>query len=115
MKYHGTMKATDLLHILRKHILLLLLIPALLGTAVAFLTKDIFSSKTTLYTGMTSGTNVQLDQSFNVFTSNAAFDNMITVIQSRETSQEVAIRLLAQHLMLGRHDNRYISLNPSWI
>jgi uncharacterized protein involved in exopolysaccharide biosynthesis len=59
---------------------------------------------------MTSGTSVQLDQSFNVFTSNAAFDNLITVIQSRETSQEVAIRLLAQHLMLSRHDSRYISL-----
>jgi uncharacterized protein involved in exopolysaccharide biosynthesis len=110
MKYNRTMKATDLLHLLRKHIILLLLIPALLGTAVAFLTKDIYSSITTLYTGMTSGTNVQLDQSFNVFTSNAAFDNMITVIQSRETSQEVAIRLLAQHLMLSRHDSRYISL-----
>jgi len=104
------MKAIDLLRLLRKHIILLLLIPALLGTAVAFLTKNIYSSKTTLYTGMTSGTNVQLDQSFNVFTSNAAFDNMITVIQSRETSQEVAIRLLAQHLMLSRHDSRYISI-----
>jgi uncharacterized protein involved in exopolysaccharide biosynthesis/cellulose biosynthesis protein BcsQ len=104
------MKATDLLHLLRKNIILLLLIPALLGTAVAFLTKSIYSSKTTLYTGMTSGTNVQLDQSFNLFTSNAAFDNMITVIQSRETSQEVAIRLLAQHLMLSHHDSRYISL-----
>jgi uncharacterized protein involved in exopolysaccharide biosynthesis len=110
MKYHKTMKAIDILRLLRKNIFLLLLIPALLGTAVAFLTRDIFSSKTTLYTGMTSGTNVQLDQSFNVFTSNAAFDNMITVIQSRETSQEVAIRLLAQHLLLDRHDQRYISL-----
>jgi succinoglycan biosynthesis transport protein ExoP len=110
MKYNKTMKATDLLRLFRKHVILLLLIPALLGAAVAFLTKNIYSSKTTLYTGMTTGTNVQLDQSFNVFTSNAAFDNMITVIQSRETSQEVAIRLLAQHLMLSHHDPRYISM-----
>ena len=104
------MKAIDLLRLLRKNIILLLAIPALLGTAVAFLTKNIYSSQTTLYTGMTTGTNVQLDQSFNLFTSNAAFDNMINVIQSRETSQEVAIRLLAQHLMLSRHDPRYISM-----
>jgi uncharacterized protein involved in exopolysaccharide biosynthesis len=103
------MKVTDIIRLLRKHILLLILVPAVLGTAVAFLTKDIYSSKTTLYTGMTSGTNVQLDQSFNLFTSNAAFDNLITVIQSRETSQEVAIRLLAQHLMLGSHDPKFIS------
>lgn len=104
------MKVIDLLRLFRKHIILLLLIPALLGTAVAFLTKNIYSSKTTLYTGMTTGTSVQLDQSFNVFTSNAAFDNMITVIQSRETSQEVAIRLFAQHLMFSHHDSRYISM-----
>jgi len=104
------MKAIDFLRLLRKHIILLLLIPALLGTAVAFLTKDIYSSTTTLYTGMTTGTSVQMDQSFNVYTSNAAFDNMITVIQSRETSEEVAIRLLAQHLLLSRHDPRYISM-----
>jgi polysaccharide biosynthesis transport protein len=104
------MKAIDLLRLLRKHIILLLLIPAILGTAVAFLTKNIYSSKTTLYTGMTTGTSVQMDQSFNLFTSNAAFDNMITVIQSRETSQEVAIRLLAQHLLLSKHDPRYISM-----
>ena len=110
MLYRRTMKPIDIIRLLRKHVILLLLIPAILGAAVAFLTKDIYSSQTTLYTGMTSGTNVQLDQSFNVFTTNAAFDNMITVIQSRETSQEVAIRLLAQHLLLSHHDPRYISM-----
>ena len=83
------MKATDLLRLFRKHIILLLLIPALLGVAVAFLTKNIYSSKTTLYTGMTSGTSVQLDQSFNVFTTNAAFDNMITVIQSERLHRKL--------------------------
>ena len=90
--------------------MLLLFIPAMLGAAVTLLTKNIYSSQTTLYTGMTSGTSVQLDQSFNVFTTNAAFDNLITVIQSRETSQEVAIRLLAQHLMFSHHDPRYLSM-----
>ena len=103
------MKVTDIIRLLRKHIILLIVVPVILGTAVAFLTKDIYSSKTTLYTGMTSGTNVQMDQSFNLFTSNAAFDNLITVIQSRETSQEVAIRLLAQHLLLSSHDPKFIS------
>ncbi len=110
MKYLRVMKINDIIRLLRKHILLLLLIPAMLGAAVTLLTKNIYSSQTTLYTGMTSGTSVQLDQSFNVFTTNAAFDNLITVIQSRETSQEVAIRLLAQHLMFSHHDPRYLSM-----
>ncbi|MCX6245245.1 MAG: Wzz/FepE/Etk N-terminal domain-containing protein [Bacteroidetes bacterium] len=102
-------KPHDIIRLVKKHIILLILIPALLGTAVAFLTTNVYQSKTTLYTGMTSGTNVQIDQSFNLFTSNAAFDNLINIIQSRETSQEVSIRLLAQHLMMKRADPRYIS------
>jgi uncharacterized protein involved in exopolysaccharide biosynthesis/Mrp family chromosome partitioning ATPase len=110
MKYLRIMKINDIIRLLRKHIVLLLLIPALLGAAVMLLTKNIYSSQTTLYTGMTSGTSVQLDQSCNFFTTNAAFDNLITVIQSRETSQEVSIRLLAQHLMFSHHDARYLSM-----
>ena len=107
------MKLNDLFRLIRKHIVLLLLIPVLLGAAVAYKTTDTFSSRTTLYTGMTSGTNVQIDQSFNLFTTNASFDNLINIIQSRETSREVALRLLAQHLMLGKPDPRYISVK-SW-
>ena len=103
------MKPSDIIRLLRKHFILLIVVPGLLGTAAAFMTKPMYSSKTTLYTGMTSGTNVQIDQSFNLFTSNAAFDNLINIIQSRETSQEVAIRLLAQHLMMKRADPKYIS------
>lgn len=103
------MKIKDILRLIRKHIVLLIAIPVLLGASVAFLTENTYTSKTTLYTGMTSGTNVQLDQSFNVFTSNAAFDNLINIVQSRETSKEVALRLLAQHLMMNRYDPKYIS------
>lgn len=102
-------KPGDIIRLIKKHILLLILIPALLGTAVSFMTTQVYESKTVLYTGMTSGTNVQIDQSFNVFTTNASFDNLISIIQSRETSQEVAIRLLAQHLMMFRPDPRYLS------
>jgi capsular polysaccharide biosynthesis protein len=107
------MKPSDLFRLIKKHIILLILVPVLLGAAVAYKTTDTYSSRTTLYTGMTSGTNVQIDQSFNVFTTNASYDNLINIIQSRETSQEVALRLLAQHLMLGRANPRYISYE-SW-
>jgi uncharacterized protein involved in exopolysaccharide biosynthesis/cellulose biosynthesis protein BcsQ len=103
------MKIHDIIRLIKKHIILLVLIPVLMGIAVKFLTSDTYSSKTTLYTGLTSGTNVQLDQGFNLFAANASFDNLINVVQSRETSKEVAIRLLAQHLMLNQSDPKYIS------
>jgi len=106
------MKITDLLRLLRKHIILLLLTPVLLAGLVIYLTKTPsfkYSSETTLYTGIASGSSVEMGKSLNYFATNTDFDNLINVINSRETQQEVAIRLLAQHLMLPESDPRYIS------
>ncbi len=106
------MTVSDILRLLRKHMVLLLITPILLVTLVAILTRHptyTFSSETTLYTGIASGSSVEMDKAFSFFANNTAFDNLINVINSRETQQEVAIRLLAQHLMLPGPDPRYIS------
>ena len=106
------MTVSDILRLLRKHMVLLLITPVLLVTLVAILTRHptyTFSSETTLYTGIASGSSVEMDKAFSFFANNTAFDNLINVINSRETQQEVAIRLLAQHLMLPGPDPRYIS------
>jgi uncharacterized protein involved in exopolysaccharide biosynthesis/cellulose biosynthesis protein BcsQ len=91
---------------------ILLLTPVLLAVLVAFFTRNPkyeYSSETTLYTGIASGSSVEMDKSFSYFANNTAFDNLINVINSRETQQEVSIHLLAQHLMLENCDPRYIS------
>jgi len=101
-----------LLRLLRKHIVLLLLTPILLAGLVMYFTKTpsfTYSSETTLFTGIASGSSVEMDKSLNYFATNTAFDNLINVINSRQTQQEVAIRLLAQHLLLSDSDPRYIS------
>jgi len=101
-----------LLRLLRKHIVLLLLTPILLACLVMYFTKSpsfTYSSETTLFTGIASGSSVEMDKSLNYFATNTAFDNLINVINSRQTQQEVAIRLLAQHLLLSDSDPRYIS------
>jgi polysaccharide biosynthesis transport protein len=103
------MKVNDLFRLIRKNILLLVMIPLLMGAVTKFIIKDTFTSRSVLYTGLTSGTNVQLDQSFNLFTSNAGFDNLINIFQSRETSEDVAMHLLAMHLMMDHPDPKYIS------
>lgn len=106
------MKIIDLLRLLRKHIVLLLLTPILLAGLVVYFTKTTrftYSSETTLFTGIASGSSVEMDKSLNYFATNTAFDNLINVINSRETQQEVAISLLAQHLLLSDYDPRYIS------
>lgn len=106
------MEMIDLLRLLRRHLILLLVTPILLAGLVAFLSKTpnfTYSSETTLYTGIASGSSVEMGKSLNYFATNTDFDNLINVINSRETQQEVAIRLLAQHLMLPNSDPRYIS------
>src|SRR5665647_1956158 len=106
------MKIIDLLRLLRRHLVLLLLTPIILAVLVIFFTKSrsfTYSSETTLYTGIASGTSVEMGKSLSYFATNTDFDNLINVINSRQTQQEVAIRLLVQHLMMPDYDPRYIS------
>jgi succinoglycan biosynthesis transport protein ExoP len=106
------MMIIDLFRLLKKNLFLLLLTPIVLAGLVTYLTKTptyTYSSETTLYTGIASGSSVEMDKSFSLFATNTAFDNLINVIKSRETQQEVAIRLLALHLMLPDYSPKYIS------
>jgi len=106
------MKIIDLIRLIRKHIVLLLVSPLILAGLVILMTKNPnfkYASETTLYTGIASGSSVEMDKSFNFFATNTAFDNLINVLKSRETQQEVAIRLLSQHLLLQHADPQYLS------
>jgi hypothetical protein len=68
-----------------------------------------YSSQTILYTGLASGSSIEMDKTFNYQATNTAFDNLINIIESRETQEEVAIRLLAMHIMLPKANSKYIS------
>lgn len=106
------MKPIDLIRIVYRNRVLLLLTPVLLALTVVFLTKNptyTYTSETTLYTGIASGGGVKMEDNFNYFATNTAFDNLINIIKSRETMQDVSLRLLAEHLMLKRADTKYIS------
>ncbi len=106
------MTLIDFIRIIRKHIVLLVLMPLILAALVVFMTRHPdfrFASETKLFTGIASGSSVELDKSLNFYATGTAFDNLINVIKSRKTQQEVAIRLLAQHLMLEKPDPKYIS------
>ncbi len=106
------MKIIDLVRLLRKHIVILILTPVILAGLVAYLTRNPdfnYASETTLFTGIASGTSVEIDKSFSYFANNTAFDNLINVIKARETHEEVAVRLLSQHLLLDKPDSKYIT------
>jgi polysaccharide biosynthesis transport protein len=102
----------NILRLIRKHIVLLMATPVALAIIVVLLTKNpdySYTSETTLYTGIASGSGIEMDKAANYFVANTAFDNLINIIKSRETKQEVALRLLSQHLMLDAPDPKYIS------
>jgi uncharacterized protein involved in exopolysaccharide biosynthesis len=62
-----------------------------------------------LYTGLASGSSIEMDKTFNYLATNNAFDNLINIINSRDTREEVAIRLLSQHLLLNAPNQKYIT------
>ena len=106
------MNIVDFARLISKHLVLLILVPLLLGILVIVLTMNPsfeYSSKTLLYTGFATGTSIEMDKRFNYQATNTAFDNLINVINSRDTREEVAIRLLTQHLLLSEANSKYIS------
>lgn len=106
------MNIVEFVRLALKHIRLLILIPILLASLVIILTVNPsfeYSSQTILYTGLATGTSIEMDKRFDHHANSAAFDNLINIIKSRETQEEVAVRLLAQHLMLKEANSKYIS------
>ena len=106
------MKIIELIRLILKHLRLLIAVPIILASLVILLTlKPSFdySSQTVLYTGLASGSTIEIEKTFNYFATNTAFDNLLNIIKSRETQEEVGIRLLSQHLMLPKADPKYLS------
>jgi uncharacterized protein involved in exopolysaccharide biosynthesis len=63
--------------------------------------EKVYSSSSIVYTGIATGFNIESgsNQRFDLFGTNAKFDNLINIIKSRDTQEETAIRLLASHLI----------------
>ena len=106
------MKLIEFIRLILKHKILLIIVPTLLAVLVTLLTVKPhfeYSSQSLLYTGLASGSSIEMDKTFNYQATNTAFDNLINIIQSRETQEEVGIRLLVQHLMLPKANPKFIS------
>jgi succinoglycan biosynthesis transport protein ExoP len=106
------MKIIDFIRLILKHLVLLIVVPLSLALLVLILTNKPnfeYTSQTILYTGLATGSSIEMDKTFNYFATNTAFDNLINIINSRETQEEVAVRLLATHLMLPKANPKFIS------
>lgn len=108
------MRITDFFRLLLKNWALLLLLPFSTAVAIFFFTKNNdkeYTSDTVIYTGVTSDISIKNDNNSNYFATSKAFANLLSLINSRETKQEVALTLLAQHIMMEEFDPNLISWN----
>jgi uncharacterized protein involved in exopolysaccharide biosynthesis len=106
------MNIIGIIKLILKHKALLFGLPFLMAVLATVLTinpKFDYESQAHVYTGIASGSSLEIDKRFNrdgIFT---AFDNLISIINSRATREEVAVRLLTQHLLLDGPQEEYIS------
>jgi uncharacterized protein involved in exopolysaccharide biosynthesis len=104
--------------LLYKNIFLILGIALFMAILVYFSTRNqpkTYSTSSTVYTGIATGYDIEsgVNARFDMFATNAKFDNLINIIKSRETQEKTAIRLMAQHLILSKPDPRYC-LPETW-
>ncbi|GMN06214.1 hypothetical protein MTsPCn5_16030 [Croceitalea sp. MTPC5] len=99
--------------LLLRHIALLLLVPILLASLVFYLTQDqpkVFNSKARVYTGIASGSTIELDNTKLDFrATNTAYDNLLNLIKARTTIETVGLKLFSQHMSLDSVDTKIIS------
>ncbi len=98
------MTFSQFLKLLRDHLKLLFTVSLTVAIAVFLATlkerPKKYSSYTQIYTGLASGYTLEGEQRAEYLGTENKFDNLINIISSRNTKEETAIRLLAEHLML---------------
>jgi uncharacterized protein involved in exopolysaccharide biosynthesis/LysM repeat protein len=108
------MDIIQFLKLIKRNIIVIVMVPAILGSLVWYSTRNEvkkYSSSTTIYTGIGSGLSLESQSSsrLDFFGSKMEFDNIINIFKARKTHEEIALRLLAQGLILKTWDPQYIS------
>lgn len=95
------------IRLLLRYAALLVILPVILASIVFFLTRNEpkeYNSSTTVYTGIATGSSIVSLQEARVdlFGTRTAFDNLIRVVNSRVTAQEVGLQLFTSHMILDK-------------
>ena len=108
------MNIYSVINIIRKQLKWLTGLPILMAVImyiVAGHQPKHYSTKATLFTAIASGSSLDnLNNSrVDFFASKTAYNNLITIINSRKVIEETSLRLLSMHLMLNSEDASVIS------
>ncbi|BDS15592.1 hypothetical protein [Aureispira anguillae] len=89
--------------LLIQHYLIIIIVPVFMAGLVYYLTigeQKSYSSSSSIYTGIASGFNVDMRQGVgDRFMIQSVFENILTIMKSKEVKEEVATKLIAQHLI----------------
>jgi uncharacterized protein involved in exopolysaccharide biosynthesis len=102
----------EFLQLLRRNWLLLVIVPLVTAVSIyIFSAKEAkeYASDTTIYTGIASAYNIDKNNEGTDYTKNQEYSNLLSLINSRTTKQEVALRLLSKHLALPSYDSTILS------
>lgn len=97
------MSLLEFIQLIIRHRKWIFVFPFLVGVIVFFTTGNMphtFTSETVIYTGIASGytPDNDFDNKLDFHAANSRFDNVINIIDSKETRKEVCLRLLAYML-----------------
>ena len=109
------MTLLEFIRLIARHWKVLVIFPLMTAGVVFYLTRNTkkeYVSNTQVYTGIASGYGITSGENDRVdyFAVNNAFDNLMATIKSRETLEEVGMRLLAKHLLIEKP--AYKDLSP---
>ena len=101
------MSLFDFIRLLYRNALMVVFVPMVLAFTVFYFTRNQdkeYAASAMIYTGIASGFNIEsgADQKLDYKAVNNAFDNLLLVIESRITMEEVSLRLIASHLILEK-------------
>lgn len=102
------------IQIIIRRIKILILVPVIIGGIMVFLTRNQpqeFTSSASIFTAITSNSSLEdLGQSrVDYFATKSAYNNLLSILNSRSVIEETSLRLLASHLILSEPKNSVIS------
>lgn len=107
------MTPIEFFQLIKRNWLLLLITPLVTACSIwIFLRKEAkeYASDTTIYTGISSTYSIDKNSSGGDYANSKAYSNLLSLINSRATKEEVALRLIARYLLLNKYDSTV--LNP---
>jgi uncharacterized protein involved in exopolysaccharide biosynthesis len=91
------------LQLIQQYFLVIVTVPVFMAGLVYYLTmgeQKTYSSSSSIYTGIASGFTVDMRQGVgDRFMIQSVFENVLTIMESKKVKEEVALKLIAQHLI----------------